>query len=1204
MKKTILTLSILISSPAFVVFAGGVDNTIEITSLSVKELTAIAQNISASEHKRIDACKNLLTLSTSTFLNKEVISILLNIFQQSQDDNLFSELVSDQNFMKKHFNQSDLVPLFLNIAKNANNKKIKFNAFEILWNDRRANFLNLDELVNIKLDYIKNELDEHQKYIEFKRIFSNDSVKFMHRKTLESILLNLFKNTKDEEIKSKYFEFIKKDTTIEENFETFDIFFQYEFDQCVNNKNNKIKILNKYLNRLKNTEYKNKKFNELISKIFNYIESENDKYNKIEEINVIKKFARETNNYDKDLKDFLSKIFHTTNDKIIKYYSAEILWGASVAQDKYFNIFVQSELDRWSNHELNQFKVLETLFKNQEIKENKLNIVKSEILNFAINTKNEYFKLSALIILLNDVENRNNHCSTLIKLLLDVSNSNDIWLRFKIDKKDLNTLINSILDLIRNEENSLEKHLVIKFILKNQNITMEQRDKLFLLLLDFTQNASEKEIRDEATDLIMRNAHFRMEYESILIVAFQRRISEEPSNMDLKLRAYIAFGTPFQEEFNHFISEHWRVITNNQKQQLCENIIDHFGDENPRVQELILLYARDGSPSGGAIKVYADLLLKLKDPYVHNPSATALTFEENNQTFRFAINPEIFKYLPISQEPLATLEDVKLILGDAMDDITKGVSDNSDLENYDAIFRSYFVAPFSEESMMLQAMVKKFKNMEPEKFKTTEGGKGQKKLAYLITDMRQCKQGKNQAIWDHYSIESKPLCLAELKNVTDWLIRLQETNNPYISDADLSSFKISRNQMSSLVPHLLVSGHMFNTDLSSFELSRKEMITLISTMLNANHIFRRHLTDLKTEDALRLKALLGSIVDLEKSIDLHNKNALGESLKSALNILVQLSNVEEFYNNLNKLCDIHEIYLPANKFGDQLSSIAIEGLIQKLKVTDIQGRGVLTEIQDDMRQFVERQDFFDLLQNFDSEQGNKLRELVRGYVINGWSVGLLNLMTLARADTLNKAVDVTYEYTKIDKDMSLTWDSLKTVMIRELIDIKRQSINLIAEKLTRQAYNFLPHQIGYIEGLLGNAIGLCNAHKTPNFDLYMNQSTITSKSLQDVLDLFHEDFTATKLINHFNKMIDEDKLSIIDPNTGKNIINHLLGIAAADQLKGMGIDTSVIDLDMLLLDEQVETSSNFCMALLLTKLGILNAIDENNHPIVNNTILD
>ena len=117
----------------------------------------------------------------------------------------------------------------------------------------------------------------------------------------------------------------------------------------------------------------------------------------------------------------------------------------------------------------------------------------------------------------------------------------------------------------------------------------------------------------------------------------------------------------------------------------------------------------------------------------------------------------------------------------------------------------------------------------------------------------------------------------------------------------------------------------------------------------------------------------------------------------------------------------------------------------------------------------------------------------------------------------------------------------------------------------------MPHEIGYIEGLLGNVIGLRNAYKAPNFDGYMWHSAITSKSLQEVLDLFHEDFTAIKLINHFNEMIDTNKLSIIDPQTGKNIINHLLGVAAIDQLNVMGIDTSVIDFGMLYLDKNPET---------------------------------
>ncbi|MDP3533015.1 MAG: hypothetical protein Q8S31_06985 [Alphaproteobacteria bacterium] len=75
-------------------------------------------------------------------------------------------------------------------------------------------------------------------------------------------------------------------------------------------------------------------------------------------------------------------------------------------------------------------------------------------------------------------------------------------------------------------------------------------------------------------------------------------------------------------------------------------------------------------------------------------------------------------------------------------------------------------------------------------------------------------------------------------------------------------------------------------------------------------------------------------------------------------------------------------YLPANKFGDQLSTTSMEGLIQKLKANDVNERGDLLTFQNQIRDFVKSENFIALLSNFDVEEGAKLRELMRGYVSN------------------------------------------------------------------------------------------------------------------------------------------------------------------------------------------------------------------------------
>ncbi|MDP3532885.1 MAG: hypothetical protein Q8S31_06310 [Alphaproteobacteria bacterium] len=636
------------------------------------------------------------------------------------------------------------------------------------------------------------------------------------------------------------------------------------------------------------------------------------------------------------------------------------------------------------------------------------------------------------------------------------------------------------------------------------------------------------------------------DYKLTLEIIFKRQIAKEPANMDLKLIAYLIFGVSFQEEYNQFMVQHWAAMDNNQKLALCQRLINRLDSENTRLQEVLILLAREGGNHSDAVSIYADLFVKLKNSYTHNPSIFALKVEgENEEILHFAINPDIFDYLPASQVALADLDDVDFILGVDVDPKLKEIRNNQD-------FKKYFEAPFSEESMMIQAMVKKFKKM---------GENGQKKLAFLMHDMAQCSQGKNQAIWDHYSIESKPLCFADLKNITDWLMRLQQ------SDIDLSSIGKSKNQL----------------------------IVLIGNMLKKEHIFRQHLTDLKTEEAQLLKALLGSVVEIEKN----DRIDLKETLKLALNILVKLSNSEDFYKNLNELCEAHEIYLPANKFGDQLSSVAIEDLIQKLKPSDVEGLGEFSLLQEEMGIFANSEDFQSLLHNFDIEEGDKFRELIRGYVSNGWSVGLLKLMALAKENTLKDAVVEIYKHTSIDKDMSLSWMGLKKLLIKELIDLKRQSINAIAEELMGRTYNGIPHEIGYIEGLIGGVIGLRHVHKAPNFDFSMKQSTVTAKSLQEILDLFHQNFTADKIVNHVKEMLDQHKLSIIHPETGVNIIWEMVGIAAKDQLLAKGIDTKNID-DLLYDDAGVK---ELALPLLLVKLGILQEVGEDGHLVVNNNMI-
>ncbi|MDP3532986.1 MAG: hypothetical protein Q8S31_06835 [Alphaproteobacteria bacterium] len=625
-----------------------------------------------------------------------------------------------------------------------------------------------------------------------------------------------------------------------------------------------------------------------------------------------------------------------------------------------------------------------------------------------------------------------------------------------------------------------------------------------------------------------------------------------------RIDAYIIFGHPFQETYNEFALHFWSIMNNDLKRSLCNNIINIFGAENPRVQELLFLYARENLNGYNPTFTFANLLKKIKEPYTHNLSIQDATLikNANEEILHTTINPEIFSYLPISQEALASLDDVDAILGDLntiknekLINIIKAVRSNHE-------FQSYFMAPFSEEAIMLQAMIKKFKEMKED---------GKERLINLMHQMYQCKKGKNQAIWDQYSIESKLLFTTDLKTIADWLMRLHR-----IPEENLPA------------PYK----------------TKSKWVDLINMIIKQDHIFRKHLTDFQTEDAQRLKGLLGYLRYLEQDIDPANHDQLNKNLKNVLKVLVQLSNPDDFYQNLTKLCNAYKIYLPANKFGDHLSINSINVLIQNLKEKDIEGRGDLHKIQTEMDHFVKNQDFIDLLNNFNDENGQKLRELIGGYIINGWSVGLLNLMDLSKTSTLYAAVDEMFKHINIDKDVSLSWANLKKIIMKEIIDLKRQSINALAENITNRSYAEIPHSIAYLESLLGGAIGLRNTKKAPDFDSNPPDSKLTSKSLQEALDLFHEHFTPNTIINHLASMISEKKLSIIDPKTGINIISDLIRMAAQEQLN---IDQTDDLLD-LLYDEDSGNPKPLAFILLLIKLEILKETGESGNIIINNIL--
>jgi hypothetical protein len=832
----------------------------------------------------------------------------------------------------------------------------------------------------------------------------------------------------------------------------------------------------------------------------------------------------------KKLNDILLDLFRNApeNDQEGKSYYLKLLWKDPQAQKDHFAELLSSLLSLFhdAKNEKDAYEYLTMIWNNPKAKEENREILISYILDIVSNSQGVYSKIKYLIMLWNDPQ-------------------------IKIEK--FNILLPITLNAIGQLPYDRNRFIAIRAFWDTPEVKGASYGEIVALFFDFIEKSQDLELRIQAINILSTNADIVILHKELLGDIYQNLMKETPGDGTLKLEAYLALGGLFQDSFNEFVIKSWPKMHQDVKRILCQEMMNRFGVENPRIQELLLLYARDGSDFD-ALSVYANLLQKRKENYKHHPSLLEVRLNED-QKYHFTLNQEIFSYLPITQEALASLEDVDSILGDDMHEV-QAVRDASSPLNYGSHFKDFFTLPFTEEAIMLQAMIQKFKKMGPS---------GKDRLIVLMMHMEQCKHGKNQAIWDHYLTESRPLFLADLKNCTNWIARLQEVDNKYILDEEIYA---------------------------TCRKTRAELVTLLKNMLKKDHIFGAHLRILKTENAHRLRALLGSIANKERLIPRGDREKLGETLKQALEILVELSLPETFHQKLDFWCDIHDIYPPANKFGDYLTPESLDALIQKLKPSDVEGRGHSPLLQEEMRAFVKSPEFQELLHAFNGEAGEKFRELLGGFVSNGWSVGLLNLMILARDGNLKDAVNIMFDQVTIDKDMPLTWANLKKLILRELADLKRHSIHNLVHDLTGFDHMQRPHDAWYIESLIGGHIGLNDVKKTPDFDVWNEiHENVTSKSLQEMLDLFYEDFTPVKIADHLNKMISENKLSIIDPETGANIIWTLLSSSSKEQLRSKNIDDSVIDVDELLYNTNGKGATQFALALFLSKLGILREVD-------------
>lgn len=1066
----------------------------------------------------------------------------------------FALLWGDKELRHKHI--ETLEAYALDCFHNGNSKA-KYNAFEHLWQDAQLKTKHLDMLSAFAIDRLQHG-DTNTKNNVFYYLWQNTQLKAKYLDKLTAFVIdrlqhgetyaknNAFQSLwQDDQIKSKHLpelgtylvDLLQKGDTIDKK----NAFDKLWFEPQLQNSN--LEPLGAYLETdllNGNEDQKSEAFDKLwrvpqlktkyFDNLVNYNICRLQNNNEWQQKHAFDLLSRETElkpEHSKVLDTYVAASLQNSNPNArINFFSK--LWYSPQLKTKYLPLLGSHLADNLKNGDTKDKEIaFDNLWADEKLKANHIGEIGAYLVGLLQNATMN-IKLTTFDKLWNDRQLKANHLDALEAFLLE----------FLLNGDDAH------------------KSAGFKYLWRDAQLKLRNLDALGLYLLRLLKEADS--VCEKLEVLLMVSS------EPALVEKFASHLSLEDHQLleqVQKLEHYLRnISDATKPGFDEFLTKFWSRIDRTGREDIIKCLIQSYGAENIGVQELLLLHARAGV-GRSSIGRHAEMLSKLKERYEHRPSSLLVRLEKEkdgvNKEFKFIVSPQNLSYIPASQTPQANFEDVKALLG------KHSLPEKASTVLSTPQFQQFFTST-SEEAIMLQSMVKKFRTMEPPT--------GRDRMIVLMIDMYQCKTGMHQAIIDHYSVESEQLPKANLKNIEVWRERLLDTTNPYVTNQVLTG---------------------------QLGMTREDLGKLILNMLQKGHIFHDHMTELHSDNARRVLAVFGKLVAAEK--DVTDKAELGKNLVAVLRALKDLRNPATFCENLCKLCWAYDVYLPANKYGDVLSADATENLIAKLGAKDVEGRGDLAILQNQMRTFVASDPFTSLLNTYEDEEGVKLRELIDGFVTNGWAVGLLNLAELSTKTKLKDAVNRTYDNTKVDKDTELTWRALTKVMMRELPRVKREAINALTDKMLKadddRNHATMPHDRNHIMGYLGGVIGLRNPNTPPAFDNELNvlTPTVEVNSLQEILDQFHQIYTPQTIIDHVNGMLKRNELCVIDGMTGTNGIWILLSSAAKELLKRQGItetDDDDFEVDNLLYHKKKDKgATTLALALFLTHIGVLELVE-------------
>ncbi|MDP3533517.1 MAG: hypothetical protein Q8S31_09570 [Alphaproteobacteria bacterium] len=203
MKKIVIILWVLFSSPVFSAFAIISDNPDQLKFLPIEQLQILAKRKSTPEYLRVTACQRLMKTKNN---EQEAFQILVNLLEQSNDASTIIPLLQEKEFLKLH--HTKIVPLLLNYAKNTNIEEIKFNIPNTFFHNPEIKNIYCNELVDPILDLAKNANSENIKRNACIALLCDEKIKATHYNEIILLLLDLAKNAKNKYIATEIFDLL------------------------------------------------------------------------------------------------------------------------------------------------------------------------------------------------------------------------------------------------------------------------------------------------------------------------------------------------------------------------------------------------------------------------------------------------------------------------------------------------------------------------------------------------------------------------------------------------------------------------------------------------------------------------------------------------------------------------------------------------------------------------------------------------------------------------------------------------------------------------------------------------------------------------------------------------------------------------------------------------------------------------------------